>query len=732
VALKTLHERLAGDPERLARFEKEARTVASLNHPNIVTIYSVERVDELYFLAMEFVDGPTLAELIPEGGFRPDRYFEIAIPLLDAVCAAHDRSVVHRDLKPRNIMVNRSGLVKVLDFGVALLLTPDAPPGGEDLETRTLELGDWVFGTLQYTSPEQITGQPGDGRSDVFSLGIILYEMATGRQPFEGDTAPELISSILRDDPPLLTELNPTLPFHLARIVRHALQKDPWRRFQTVLELRSGIAGTREGFLASELGRAPWDGGTRGLSSVAVLPMDNLSGDPQQEYLADGMTEALITDLARIGALKIISRTSVMRYKNLKKPMREIANELGVDVVVEGSVLKVGERVQVSARLIDAEADRHLWAERYERKLQDVLSLQGEITRTIARKIEVRLTPSEETRLSEAPAVDPEAHEHYLRGRFLWNQRTPESVSRALAHFRRAIRIDPDYAPAHAGLADCYILDEGAYISIPSRKAYALAMAAAQKALELDDTLAEAHTSLGAVLTDWAWDWTGAETEFERAIALNPNYVTARHWFAVLLAKIARTDEALAAARAARVVDPLSAVTSGFITMMLYFAREYDRAVDESRRTLELDPSYAWGHCLQGLSYVRKGSHDRAIVALRRAVEYSGNMSGFLAYLGYGYAAAGNLTAAREILGRLAWRPDEPNVSPLDIAIVHAALGEVDRALEWFREAFQKRSDKFGYLNVDPMFDELRKEPRFQELLLGMNIPARPASKTTD
>jgi serine/threonine protein kinase/tetratricopeptide (TPR) repeat protein len=714
VAVKMLPAELAEVPDRLVRFESEARAIAALNHPNIVTIYSVEEVDGVHFIVMELIRGRTLAQLLPEGGMPLEAIFQVVLPLIHAINAAHERGVVHRDLKPSNIMVGENGRVKVLDFGLAKVVEQRAVSLSTDSPTETLTGEKSISGTLPYMSPEQVEGKELDQRSDIFSMGVILYELATGQRPFQGENSARLLATILRDTPKPITVINPRLPRQLERIIRHSVEKEPERRFQTVLDLRNELEALRD-----ELGSWTRPGVTTGLGErsraedlrmVAVLPLDNLSGDPEQEFFADGMTEALITNLAKIGALKVISRTSVMQYKGVKKPVREIAKELGVGAIVEGSVLRAGERLRITAQLIHAPTDEHLWAESYERGLGDVLALQSDVAQAIAREVQVKLTPQEESRLASAGTVNPDAHEACLRGRFFWHLRTPDSVKKGLECFQRAIALDANFAPAYTGIADSNIVDGGRFLAVQPNVAYSRAREAALKALELDDELAEAHTSYAAVLTDYDWDWIGAEREYRRAIELNPSYVTAHAWYAEHLSRMGRHEEAILEAKLARELDPLSLISNVIVAWILFFARRYDEAIEHCNKTLELDPNYATAHRILGWTYEETGQFAAAIKAHAKAAALSGDSPNFRGQLGRAYALAGRIDEAREILDELKELSTRTPISK-------------DQALEWLAKAVDERSDHAPYLMVNPRVDPLRSVPRFQKLLDRMGLP---------
>ena len=673
VAIKMLPAAVAQDPERLARFEREARSLASLNHPGIVTIFAVEEAGGSRFLAMELVEGQTLDTLIAAGGLPLPRFFDIAVPLADALSAAHERGIVHRDLKPGNVMVTTEGRVKVLDFGLAKLEAADSNPDLTSTPTESraeLTSEGQVFGTVAYMSPEQARGGKVDARSDVFSLGVVFYQMVTGERPFHGASAVDMISSILRDTPPPVTGLRGDLPQHLARIVRRCLEKDPRDRYQTsrdvyneLRDLRVETSSTppapspRSQAVVEERApaapRAAWkrpvwaavagavllaalylaarrfmpsssratEAGAEpaAIRSIAVLPLDNYSGDPGQDYFAEGMTDELTAALATISQLRVISRGSAMQFKGRNRPPTpEIARTLNVDAVVEGSVLRAGDKVRITAQLIDARADRHLWAKSFERNSRDVLALQDELASAIAREIHVRLTPTEESRLTRAPSVNPEAYDAYLKGRYFFNRPSDENLSKAIAQFEEATRLDPSYAPAYSGLSDAYLwagYNEGVLTASEARPK---ARAAAEKAIALDDSSAEAHTSLANFKLWYEYDWAGAEAEFRRAFALNPNYAFAHDQFGIGLSFLGRFDEAIAEGKRAAELDPLSPQIPIDATMAFGFQGDYEAGRERTRRAADLDPTYFFAPFEEGWLEIQAGRLPDAIAKLRK------------------------------------------------------------------------------------------------------------------
>ena len=613
VAIKVLPQAVASDRDRLRRFEQEARAASALNHPNIITIHDIAEEGSTRYIVMEYVKGKTLREVLGTRALPTKKLLQIAPQIADGLAKAHSAGIVHRDLKPDNLMVSEDGFVKILDFGLAKL-APLVPDADSEAATMTKEgtTPGAVMGTVGYMSPEQAKAVPADYRSDQFSLGAILYEMATGQRAFQRDTAVQTLSAIIESEPKPLAELSPSLPAHLRAIVMRCLSKDPQERYESTRDLardlksvqevssealtEDRVSVTRDGgrvkiqieepggekihlvmpertallrwacLALAALALALWfnvcgvrdrlSGGAtpHRIQSLAVLPLENLSGDPEQEYFTDGMTEALIADLAKVRALKVISRTSAMRYKGSDKPLPEIAGELGVDAVVEGSVLRADDEVPITAQLIYAATDEHLWAESYQRELRDILALQSEVAGAVAQAIQVAITPEEQLRLASTGSVDPEAHEAYLKGRY-YSYRGPGSG--AVGFFEKALELDPNYASAYAALASIYAFGLPVHEFMPKARATAI------KALELDETSAEAQTTLAVVKFFYDWDWSGAVKDFLRAIELDPNSATAHHRYAHYLWAMEQFDEANEQLERAQGAGPTGVLVSG-------------------------------------------------------------------------------------------------------------------------------------------------------------------------
>ena len=774
VAIKSLPAEVMANPKARSRFSREARVLASLNHPNIATIYEeFEEAKGVGYLILEYVPGQTLAERIAKKPLKLEETLSIALQIAEAIAAAHEHDIIHRDLKPGNIKITPEGKVKVLDFGLAKAV------GGEGLdEQSTVTEPGRVIGTPAYMSPEQARGKPTDKRSDIWSFGCVLYEMLSGRVPFKGETISDTLANILQTDPEWHA-LPPTTPANILVLLRRCLEKEPRRRLRdigdiaitledTTIELQrptlptksvragraqptawsrralpwfiTGVAVTTVVFLASiialKLGRPPKEQAGKPVSqlivkpikAIVVLPFENLSGDPEQEYFVDGMTDALSAELGKIKALRVISRTSAMRYKDTDKSAPEIAEELGVDAVIEGSVLKAGNDVRITAQLVDARTDAHLWSENYTGTLTNILALQSQVTLAIAQEIEAALTPEEEQRIAGTKSVNPDAYEAYLKGRYYWNKRTEEGLARSIEYFQEAIEEDPDYALAYAGMADAYNM-LGAYDAVSPVEAFPRAEAAAIKALEIDSTLAEAHTSLAWTKMWYDRDWLGAEKEYKRAIQFNRSYATAYHWYGWYLAVTGQPGKAIAEFNRAQELDPLSLIINAAAGWNLYTAREYDQAIEQLHRTLDLDPDFPRAHYWLGQSYLQKGMLEDAITEFRKTIGISRGSPQYVAALGHAYAVAGKTDEAQKVLNELKELAKRRYVSPYDIALVYTGMANQDQVFEWLEKAYEERAGWLALVKVEPRLHSLRSDPRFGDLLRRMNFPKAPVSE---
>jgi serine/threonine-protein kinase len=772
VALKFLPAHYTQDASRLRRFQQEARSASALNHPNILTIHEIGEWNGRHFIATEFIEGETLGRRMKSRTMTTADALDVAIQVANALATAHAAGIVHRDIKPENIMVREDGIVKILDFGLAklaeqqgggsvgsagkgreLLAGLEKPSGLYSAAPAvSTTLAGMVIGTARYMSPEQARGLDVDARTDIWSLGVVLYEMVAGCAPFEGKTAAEIISSILEHDPPPLERHRPEISAELAQIVHRCLERDRGHRYRSAQELlddlkslrhelETGAAGTsggvwRGGFrmrhaiaaavLAAIMGGASVQalltrGRTGGagpeIQSLAVLPLENLSGDSAQDLFTEGMTDALTNDLARIGSLRVISHTSVTRFKGKQKSLPRIARELKVDALVEGTVLRSGDQVRVAARLTRAATGRQLWADSYERFLRDIPALQQEVARDIAGQIRIELTPQEQARLTNARPVNPEALDAYLRGRSYQDRRNEEALKTAIACFSQAAAEDAGYALPLVGLSDaCFALGTVNVGAMLPAEALGKADSAALKALELDDTLAEAHTAL-AVARLYSWKWLDAEREFKRALELNPNYAPAHSWYAIYLASRGRLGEAIARIYRAREIDPLSPHINQNVGWILHFARQYDEEIEQYERALDLDANFLFARLRLADAYVEKQRFNEAIGEYERAIGISNRNPATLGGLGHAYAVAGKRSEARRVLGELLALRERRYVNPFSIALVLLGLGEKDRAMEWLEKAYQERSYAMVFLKVSREFDPLRSAPRFQDLL---------------
>jgi len=768
VAIKVLPAGTLSDQSARRHFRNEALALSKLNHPGIATIYDFDTQDGVDFLAMEYIPGITLSEKLAGRPLAEKEVIVLGTQLAEALAAAHAEGVVHRDLKPGNLRVTGDGRLKILDFGLAKLRLPVVPGAPTESIDQTLAMS----GTLPYMAPEQLLGEDADARTDIHAAGAVLYEMTTGQRPFGKMERVQLITAILRQAPAPPAQLNPQVSAELERLIGKCLEKEPENRYQSAKELAvdlrrlgtsssvtaswrvverprsrlrrkvllgligvlvvtalllglNAASGWRERLLGKEAGA--------GIHSLAVLPLANLSGDPEQEYFADGMTEELITDLSKIGSLKVISRTSVMQYKDARKPLREIGRELGVEGVIEGSVRRVGDRVRITAQLIYAPSDTHLWAESYDRDLHDVLRLQGEVAQVIANEVNAKVTPQEKARLSGKRPVDPEAYQAYLEGRYYWNKRTEEDIRKAIGYFQQAINKNPNYALAYAGLADSYLV-LSLYSSAPWQDTYRQAKAAATKALEIDDNLAEAHAALASTRAGEQWDLAGALTELARAIQLNPNYATGHQWYAEYMICSGDAEKAIAEIRRAQELDPLSLVINSTYGYILFQARRYDDALAQARKTLGMDANFYLGHELLAEVYEQRGMFEEASTERERAATLAGESAeeaGRRALLlRSAYARKGakaywqeRLQLAMEDAKQSKDLPyDLTDSSPYRLAVLNARAGQNEAAIGLLQRAFNERDYGLYYLKTVPALDGLRSDPRVANLMLRIGI----------
>jgi serine/threonine-protein kinase len=724
VAIKVLPHRLADSPELLARFEREARMLASLNHPNIATLYGFEQAGNTLYLAMELVPGDTLAERIARGPVPLKETLAICRQLGDGLEAAHKKGITHRDVKPANIKVTPEGRVKILDFGLA-----------KSLETERLDSPDMstvtagptregqVLGTPAYMSPEQVRGKPVDHRSDIWAFGCVLYELLSGRRAFRGETMNDTLAKVLEREPDW-SSLPPSIPPPIQQLLRRCLQKETSSRCPAIAEVTAEIdelvrslnviQGQGEDLLRSG----------KNIRALAVLPLANLSGDPQEDYFADGMTDALITTLAQIGALRVISRTSVMQYKGTRKPLPEIARELNVQVILEGSVLRSANRVRIAAQLIDALTDTHMWAKTYESDMRDILGVQSEVAQAVAQEIRLKLTPQERARFSAARPVDPEAYEAFLKGRHYWYKRSPDALKKGLECLQQAVAKDPTYALSHAGLADAYAsLGWDLFAAVAPVEAFPKAKRAAQKALALDPDCAEAHAQLGHVAGFYEWDWATAETAFRRALDLKPQYGVAHIWYSHVLHAVGRTAEAFAESQRAVECDPLGLILNVHLGWNYLYDRSYKRAIEQLQKTKELEPGFLLARLFLGEAYEQTGRLGEAIAEFETAVDLSERRPVYLSGLGHAYAAAGGKDHAVRIIEELQQLSSHDYVPARGIAEIYIGLGEKQHAFAWLDKAVEQRNGWLFHVKSNPRYDSLRSDHRYAELVDRIGLP---------
>ena len=720
VAIKVLPKSVAADPDALARFEREAKAVAALSHPNILSIFDFGTYDGISCAVMELLEGETLRSRLDAGPIPQREALDLALQGARGLSAAHQKGIVHRDLKPENLFVTKDGHLKILDFGLARRSgeVERADVTSAATATRHTHPGT-VMGTVGYMSPEQVRGEVADARSDLFSLGAVLFEMLAGRRAFRRDTAAETLTAILREDPPEISGSGSRIPPALAAVVRGCLEKDPGRRLTSaealVLQLREVIESSRP------------SGATRArrknaIDSVAVLPFVNAGGDAEQDYLSDGITERLIDTLSQLPKLRVMARSTVFRFKGRDTDPLVAGRALDVRAVLTGRLARTGETVRVQAELVDVSTGFRLWGAQVDRTTRDLLEVEDVLAREICEHLRFKLNAPEKKRVARHHTKDAEAYQAYLKGRFFWNKWTPDGMRAAIGFYEKAIERDPSYASAWCGIADAWgVL--GNIKAVPPAEAFPRAKSSALRALELDPGLAEAHASLGFLRRFFDWEWSSAEREFREAVRLNPGYATGRRWYGQFLSGMGRHEEAIAEVRHALDLDPLSVIIHTALGDVLFYGRRYDDAIAVYRKALEMDPDFQAGHSDLARALEHSGRIDEAIRGYERAIALAGSsMADPSVGLANASAAAGRRDEALAVLEELKRRRDRQYVSPWGLASIYACLGERDSALEWLERAYDEHDSTLVWLKVHPRFDALRVEPRFVALMRKMGL----------
>jgi serine/threonine protein kinase/tetratricopeptide (TPR) repeat protein len=717
IAIKVLNERLALDGRLLSRFGTEARAIAALSHPNILSIYDAELQLGPFFLVTELLEGETIRQAIGRSPLSWQRAVEIGAAVADGLGAAHAAGIIHRDLKPENIFLTARQGVKILDFGLARFKRGFEEGAG--LLASTLSDMHFVMGTVGYMAPEQARAEPVAAATDVFSLGCVLYEMLTARRAFQGPTAAATLAAILNDEPRPVTEYAKEVPAELDRWISRCLAKDPDRRPQSAHDLALILRDILGEHKPSE--RFKESGAGTEVESLAVLPFFTSSNSPDAEYLADGISETLINNLAQLRGLRVVARSTVFRHKGKDVDPIELGHNLGVKAVLTGRIFQRGDILVIGAELVRVRDGSQLWGQQYKRQMTDIFSIEDDISTEISGRLRVRFTENEQIRLTRHYTENPDAYQLYLRGRHSWNKRTIEGMREALRYFEQAAESDPSYARAHTGLADCTSM-LAIYGETDARQAYTRAKAAQEMALQIDPALAEAHASRGFSLLLFDWKFGEAEEALRRALALNPGYASAHQWLGFTLGLTKRMKEARASMKIAQELDPFSASINTTAVWPVYWAHLFDEAIERFRSAAALHPGYWVAHYYLGLSYAHQGDHGQAILALRHAAEIGDSMWRY-AGLGFVYGRAGQLEQAREVLTKLQQAGRERYVPAIYSAAVHAGLGEVDQALTYLERAVEERNWEIAWLHIDRFWDAMRLHPRFRNLQEQAGLP---------